>query len=60
MSKGTRVNVIGIGDGTVINVRPASALNDALYTVELDHNHLTPDGLFIARGCELRTLQEAS
>lgn len=52
-SKNERVEVIGIGFGTIFNVR-ADDRGEAIYDVELDSPEGTSTGFFIARVFELR------
>lgn len=57
----SRVGVRGIlserrdATGTVVNVR-IDCRGMAIYTVQLDHESLTPSGLFVAREFELTSL----
>lgn len=55
LQSGDKVEVHGIGMGWISRVR-FDDLGEAIYTVMMDDPKATPDRMFIARRCELRSL----
>jgi len=50
-----RVNIPGVGDGTIRSIRYDDR-GEEIFTITLDDGGATPDGLYLARRCELRWL----